>query len=307
MKLLPIYGIMLLSFSNVYVNGNCSSDVEDIYGTKAFTDVTAAYIEAFGRDCGSSNTCEATNYENTLVALNNLIEDSGGPEDSLSLTYVPSQAELEELAKELENTTDKDEFSKLLKENPPPLSIIGTADFDSYVMDETYVTYLSECQKQDGIMTPVDVEFIAKGSDAFETYGDMLDVEGGLDIDIKLELYNMPVCLGSSCNNNDLSDAVDRIILSQLLQVDVDEVSETAGVDASDYDVTKLIEQFASFESFCRLGKTDGLNTCSFRAFKSGTMRMESQRGNSSPAKANKAMTMYGIITMLASTYTVIA
>jgi len=275
MRLSTLVGVLISSLATVKVNGSCSKDVEEIYGIDDIQSSFQAMLVAYSNQCTTDGTCQFKNYEGTLVGVNKLVADSGGPENFNLVDLIdlaPDDLEVEDLNEEavadlqqdlqqdLENEfagVDQDKLAALFKTNSPPIKLDATIDVSSFTEHETYVDYVSECEKLDVAVTTVDIEFQAKGDKAFA--GIAADITNdGVEVDIDIKMMSVPLCLSKECDDvDDLSAIVDKLLASLLLAVDL----EDQDVDLGEVNIEQILP-LVSFANFCLFGKTDGLGVC---------------------------------------------
>lgn len=276
MRLSTLVVVLISSLATVKVNGTCSKDVEEIYEQEDILSSFQAMLAAYSNQCTTDKTCEFENYEGTLVGVNKLVADSGGPENFNLVDLIdlaPDDLEVEDLNEEavsdlqdeLEQDlqaefagVDQNKLAELFKTNSPPIKLDATIEFSSFAEHETYVAYVSECEKLDVAITTVDIEFLAKGDKAFATMAKEF-TNDGVEVDIDVNMMGVPLCLSSDCDDvDDLSEIADKLLTSLLLSADL----EGQDVDTGNIEIEQVLS-LLSFSNFCTFGLNDGLNVCS--------------------------------------------
>lgn len=261
----------LVSASTVgVVAGSCSRDVDAIYSDEKLSNATQKMIVAFSETCSKNGDCQASDYEETLVATNKLIRDAGGPEESLTI-FGPGldQEDVNGLAEDVSNNVDNEKLAELVKENSPPIILTASVDFSSFTNNPDYVDYEKECERLGATVTPVDVRAIIKGDKGFANILQQI-TKNGFEMDVNVEMYSVPVCLASSCDReDDLSDVVDQVIGEVLLNVNLEDL-EGELPDGLDEGALEQIMKVATIKNFCLFGTGDGLDECSFTVVRSG-------------------------------------
>lgn len=271
------------SLASVKVSANCSRAVDEIYNEESITSATTAMLEAYINTCDGEGYCTATGYEESVTAVNKLLIDSGMDEDFDVVKYLTSNAEgldqsmtqeeLEEVftdqaQQDLDNI-DTEKLVDELRTNTPPITLDADVTFDSFTTNSTYVKYVAECTEVGVPVTPVDVEFKAKGAQAFESVlGEQ--VSDGIDVDVDIKLMKVPICLPKDCDEvEDLSGEMDKLLVKYLTEAyDSNEVS----IDGLSPAVFSLL----SLDTFCNFGLSDGLDECRFTAVRSSSKEVQS-------------------------------
>jgi len=302
-----LFGALLSSLALVSVNGSCSRDVEAIYNDETLQNATQQMITVFGTKCGEDKSCTASNYEETLVATNKLIKDAGGPEDSLNIfgSGVNSD-EVNALAEEVTKTLDNEQLALLIKESSPPISLMATVNFSTFTSDSSYKEYVAACTKLGATITPVNIDIVIKGAEAFATILETV-TDNGFDMDIDVLMKSFPVCLSSSCDDEeDLSEVVDQVLGSQLLSANLDDLGTTLpeGLDA---DALGQILKVATITNFCLFGLGDGLEKCTFTVQRTGENQSSKNNGGTSDGYSNNIVTKFAIAAVVATTSLVLA
>jgi len=280
MRVSTLVGVLISSLATVKVNGTCERDVEEIYKVEGIKTSFEAMVDAYAKQCTTDNTCQFSNYEGTLVGVNKLVADSGGPEDldlveliNADPDVIPEditnlteeeQAAIEaQLANQFDGI-DQAELVENLKTNSPPIKLDATLDVSSFKTNETYLDYVSECTKLGAAITLVDIEFQAQGEKAFS---DSLKeyTQDGLEVDVDIKMMGVPLCLSKTCDDQkDLAAVADKLLLNLLLEADLEGNLGEQSIDVPDNMDISQITNMASFDLFCTLGKIDGLEVCSF-------------------------------------------
>lgn len=273
------------------VNGNCSRDVEDLYRTEAINATTQEMLNAYADKCSGLGACSITNYESTLVAANKLINDAGGPQDSLANLGADMTAEeANALGEELSENIDQEELQDLLLESFPPIIMNARLEFSSFTTDETYKNYASECDNVGGTVTPLNVEIIMKGKKSFATVLDTFGFSNGFEIDVDVEMKSVPICLSSSCDDEkNLEKVIDDVLKEQLQQQVIDQGNLPGNINVSGI---QTVLDMASITAFCSFGLADGLETCVFTVERVTKMGVE-KSDNSSDGTSTKIITNF--------------
>jgi len=270
-----LLAVLLSSFTIVVVNGRCVRDVESVYQEEDFTASVGEMLQAYGEKCEEAATCKFSNYEDTLNSFTEVFEEAGIPTESIP-TDISSLNDISiETAQNLfdEAAVDMDQqaVQDILRKNSPPIGLIAKLEFATFTSDATYEKYVTECSKLGAEITNVEVEFVAKGDTVFKTFAQGV-TDTGIKMDIDVTMTTVPVCLPSSCDDEeDLADIVDEILKVHLQNdPDIEKfLDETVQIDG-DFD-PKVILNFASFNGFCALGENDGLQVCDFKVKRSNT------------------------------------
>jgi len=269
-----LLAVLLSSFIIAVVNGRCVRDVEDVYQEEDFTASVGEMLQAYGEKCEEAATCEFSNYEDTLNSLTEVFEEAGIPTDSIP-TDISSLNDMSiETVKKLfdEAVVDVDQqaVQDILRKNSPPVVLKAKLEFTTFTSDATYEKYVTECSKLGAEITNVEVEFVAKGDTVFKTFAQGV-TDTGIKMDIDVTMTTVPVCLPSSCDDEeDLAEIVDEILKIHLQNdPDIAKFLDEIQIDG-DFD-PKIILNFASFNGFCVLGENDGLQVCDFNVERSNT------------------------------------